>query len=81
LDTRGSDLKAYFHTLSGPNVPSYQVKDDTIAVNRVDFQIRSLKDRQQFFDQDKRAADLGILSATGHCLVLCGRRRKVLLPP
>lgn len=43
---------------------NYQIKHETITVNNIDYQIRSLKDRQQFFDHKQRAAVLGISSAT-----------------
>lgn len=42
----------------------YLLKHETIAVNNVDYSIRSLKDRQQFYDHQQRAEALGISSAT-----------------
>ena len=42
----------------------YQLKHETITVNDNDYHIRSLKDRQQFHDDDQRAESLGISSAT-----------------
>lgn len=41
-----------------------EFKHETIAVNNVDFQIRSLKDLQQYNDSDNLAATIGISSAT-----------------
>lgn len=43
---------------------SYQRKDETITVNKIDYLISSLKDRQQFYDHEQRAEALGISSAT-----------------
>jgi len=43
---------------------NYLFKYETIAVNDIDYSIRSLKDRQQFFDFKQRAEALGIFSAT-----------------
>lgn len=43
---------------------NYQLKHETVTVNQVDYLIRSLKDRQQFDDDDKSAERLGISSAT-----------------
>lgn len=45
-------------------MPNYHVKNETITVNNIDFDIRSLKDRQQFCDDRQQAALLGISSAT-----------------
>lgn len=42
----------------------YRTRDETITVNNTDYRIRSLKDRQQFYDHNQRAAGLGISSAT-----------------
>jgi len=42
---------------------SYQIKYETIRVNNVDYLIRSLKDRQQFYDRGKCAEALGISSS------------------
>ena len=42
----------------------YLLKHETIAVNNIDYSIRSLKDRQQFYDYQERAEALGISSAT-----------------
>lgn len=42
----------------------YLLKHETITVNNIDYQIRSLKDRQQFHDHENRAEALGISSAT-----------------
>jgi len=50
--------------LSENRVQPYLVKDETITVNRIDYRIRSLKDRQQFHDHKQRAAALGISSAS-----------------
>ena len=41
----------------------YQLKDETITVNDIDYNILSLKDRQQYNDDDKQAEALGISSA------------------
>lgn len=43
---------------------SYLLKYETITVNNINYQIRSLQDKQQFFDKDNRAEALGISSAT-----------------
>ena len=48
----------------GHSVQNYLLKDETISVNNIDYQIRTLKDRQQFYDHEQRAAALGISSAT-----------------
>jgi predicted nicotinamide N-methyase len=45
-------------------VRNYLLKYETITVNEIDYTIRSLKDRQQFCDDEQRAAALGISSAT-----------------
>jgi len=45
-------------------VPDYQIKFETITVDQVDYEIRSLKDRQQFHDAGQLAAAVGISSAT-----------------
>ena len=42
----------------------YQTRDETVTVSNNDYRIRSLKDRQQFYDHDQAAEDLGISSAT-----------------
>lgn len=42
----------------------YLLKSETITVNSVDYQIRSLKDKQQYSDDDHDAEALGISSAT-----------------
>ena len=43
---------------------NYLTKHETITINNIDFLIRSLKDRQQFYDHEQHAAALGISSAT-----------------
>ena len=43
---------------------NYQLKHETITVNDIDYLIRSLQDRQQFYDHEQRAEALGISSAT-----------------
>ncbi|MCW9014794.1 MAG: 50S ribosomal protein L11 methyltransferase [Gammaproteobacteria bacterium] len=43
---------------------NYRLKHETITVNEIDYLIRSLKNSQQFYDHEQRAADLGISSAT-----------------
>jgi hypothetical protein len=48
----------------GNHVQNYQVKHETITINENDYLIRSLKDRQQFYDHKQQAAALGISSAT-----------------
>ena len=42
----------------------FLLKHETITVNKIDYLIRSLKDRQQFSDNQQLAEDLGISSAT-----------------
>lgn len=41
----------------------YEVKFETLLIDNIDFQIRSLKDRQQFDDPDGIAEDMGISSS------------------
>ncbi len=41
----------------------YEVKFEALCLDRINFQIRSLKDRQQFDDPDGIAEDMGISSA------------------
>lgn len=43
---------------------NYQLKHETVTVNSVDYLLRTLKDRQQFYDHKQRAEALGISSAT-----------------
>ena len=43
---------------------NYLTKHETITINNIDYLIRSLKDRQQFYDLEQRATALGISSAT-----------------
>lgn len=43
---------------------NYLTKNETITINDIDYLIRSLKDRQQFYDQGQHAEALGISSAT-----------------
>jgi 2-polyprenyl-3-methyl-5-hydroxy-6-metoxy-1,4-benzoquinol methylase len=43
---------------------NYATKDETITVSNTDYLIRSLKDRQQFYDHDQLAEGIGISSAT-----------------
>lgn len=43
---------------------NYLLKHETITINHIDYLIRSLKDRQQFYDHEQRAEALGISSAT-----------------
>lgn len=43
---------------------SYQLKHEVVTVNETDYQIRSLKDRQQFADDGQVLDELGISSAT-----------------
>jgi len=42
----------------------YLLRHETITVNKIDYLIRSLKDRQQFSDNQQLAENLGISSAT-----------------
>jgi 2-polyprenyl-3-methyl-5-hydroxy-6-metoxy-1,4-benzoquinol methylase len=50
------------HTV--PSVADYQVKFETISLGGLDYQIRSLLDRQQYFDPDGAAERAGISSAS-----------------
>lgn len=43
---------------------NYQTKYETVTINSIDYQICSLKDRQQFYDHEQHAEKLGISSAT-----------------
>ena len=43
---------------------NYQTKYQTISVNNIDYQILSLKDKQQFYDYKHLAEAIGISSAT-----------------
>ncbi|MFW2372895.1 MAG: class I SAM-dependent methyltransferase [Gammaproteobacteria bacterium] len=43
---------------------NYQLKHQTITVDNIDYQIQTLKDRQQFYDHEHRAEALGISSAS-----------------
>lgn len=43
---------------------NYQTKDETVTVSNIDYLIHSLKDRQQFYDHEQQAEDIGISSAT-----------------
>lgn len=43
---------------------NYLLKIENITVNNIEYSIRSLKDRQQFYDEGERAEALGISSAT-----------------
>ncbi|MDH5190501.1 MAG: class I SAM-dependent methyltransferase [Gammaproteobacteria bacterium] len=43
---------------------NYKTKHETISVNKIDYLIRSLKDRQQFSDDDQLAEKIGISSAS-----------------
>jgi len=45
-------------------VQNYKTKHETISVNKIDYLIRSLKDRQQFSDDDQLAEKIGISSAS-----------------
>jgi predicted nicotinamide N-methyase len=49
---------------TGQRVQQYQLKYETITVDNTDFHIRSLRDRQQFYDHEQQAEALGISSAT-----------------
>ena len=42
----------------------YQTRDDIITITNNAYLIRSLKDRQQFYDHEYAAEALGIASAT-----------------
>jgi predicted nicotinamide N-methyase len=48
----------------GLRVTGYQVKVVTLRIGADDYRVRSLSDRQQFFDPDGQAEGLGISSAT-----------------
>jgi len=43
---------------------NYLTKDETITVSNIDYLIHSLKDRQQFYDHEQLAENIGISSAT-----------------
>lgn len=43
---------------------NYLTKDETITISNIDYLIHSLKDRQQFYDHEQLAEDIGISSAT-----------------
>lgn len=43
---------------------NYQTKDETITVSNIDYLIHSLEDRQQFYDHEQLAENIGISSAT-----------------
>jgi predicted nicotinamide N-methyase len=45
-------------------VQNYQTKNQTITVNHIDYKIRTLKDKQQFYDYENQAESIGISSAT-----------------
>jgi 2-polyprenyl-3-methyl-5-hydroxy-6-metoxy-1,4-benzoquinol methylase len=45
-------------------VKKYLLKYETITVNHIDYSIRSLKDRQQYYDNERHAEVIGISSAT-----------------
>lgn len=45
-------------------MPGYRTKTETVAVGGVDILVRSLLDRQQFFDPDGEALRIGISSAS-----------------
>ena len=49
---------------SGEQLQRYLTKDETITVSDTAYLIRSLKDRQQFYDHEQLAEALGISSAT-----------------
>jgi len=53
-----------FEPITGDFVSNYHTKRETITVNSTDFQIHSLKDRQQYFDYKQRAEAIGISPAT-----------------
>ena len=42
----------------------YLLKYETITIDDIDYQIRSLRDRQQFYDHEQQAEELGITSAS-----------------
>ncbi len=43
---------------------NYKIRHDIVTVNYIDYEIRSLKDKQQYSDNNKKAESLGISSAT-----------------
>ena len=45
-------------------MPGYSVETSTYRIGKLDYQIRSLSDRQQFWDPDGQAERAGISSAT-----------------
>lgn len=49
---------------SGEQAQQYLTRDETITVSDTEYLIRSLVDRQQFYDHEKLAEALGISSAT-----------------
>jgi 2-polyprenyl-3-methyl-5-hydroxy-6-metoxy-1,4-benzoquinol methylase len=49
---------------ASPLAPDYQVKFETLSLGGQDYRIRSLLDRQQFFDPEGSAERAGISSAT-----------------
>ena len=57
---------------------NYQLKDQTITINQIDYLIRSLLDSQQFDDQKMAAAALGISSATWSLFGIVWPAAKVL---
>jgi len=59
-----TDNNYYIAITTGDFVSNYLTKHETITVNSINYQIHSLKNRQQFFDYKQRAEILGISSAT-----------------
>lgn len=43
---------------------NYKTRHETVSINQINYNIRSLKDKQQFSDDNKKAEALGISSAT-----------------
>jgi len=59
-------------------VTHYQLKHETININDIDYLIRSLKDNQQFSDDQQHAESLGISSATWPLFGLLWPSSKIL---
>ena len=52
------------YPLPGHHVQNCLLKHETIQINHINYNIRSLKNKQQFYDHEDRALALGISSAT-----------------
>jgi ETFB lysine methyltransferase len=49
---------------TAPETPTFQIKFETLSLGGLDYRIRSLLDRQQFYDPDGAAERAGICSAS-----------------